>query len=486
MKINLVGPTYTARSTAAADEECINLFAETIETPGAQTKWNYYGTPALKSFATFADGPERGNINANGRLFCVSADVLYEVASDGTTTSRGNVDSDGNPVSMAYSSTQILIVSAQRAFCYTLATNVLTEVTHLLAGAPIQVQFDDSYFVVSFVGSNKFQVSAILDGLTWPGIQVSAVSVFPENIVSIQASHRELWVFGSRHAQPYSDTGTDEIFDPIPGTLVEMGSGATFGVSLLDNTIFWVSEDDRGGRMCWRAAGYTPSRISTHAVEFYLSNLSTDQFSNLVAYTYQDGGHLFWVLYIPGADCSWVFDLSTSLWHKRAEWLPESATFGPHRSWNHVYAFGKHLVGDWQTGTLNELGMAVDLGGGVYDFVTDNGETIRRVRRSPTLVNEMQWITHGSLTMDFDTGLGPQPPLQDGAGNNRQPQVMLRWSDDRGKTWSNVHAYDCGFAGEYQARVIAWRLGRSRYRVYEISMTDPISWCLIDGYLNAA
>ena len=353
----------------------------------------------------------------------------------------------------------------------------LMDVTSQLAGAPIKARYSDGYFIVIFADSNKFQISAILDGTTWPGIQVSAVSVFPENIVSIEVSHRELWVFGSQHAQPYQDSGTDEVFDVIPGGLIETGAAATFGVNLLDNTVFWISEDVRGARQAWRANGYTPMRISTHAVEKSLSSYNENQIANLVSYSYQDSGHLFWVLYIPGTDCTWVYDVAQSLWHKRAEWHPESGSYGPHRSWNHVYAFGKHLVGDWESGNLYEMNLG---------FLDENGAVIRRLRRSPTLTSEMEWIYHSEFNADFAPGLGPQPPLTDGDGNPRPPQAMLRWSDNRGSTWSNEHVVGCGFAGEYNTRVIWRRLGRSRYRVYELVVSDPIPWTLVDAYLKAS
>jgi hypothetical protein len=167
-------------------------------------------------------------------------------------------------------------------------------------------------------------MSGILDGATWPGLQVNAVSVFPENIVAIEVNHRELWVFGARHAQPYQDTGSDEIFDVIGGALIEKGCGATFAPCLLDNSVFWIDEDDRGGRTAWRAQGYTPQRISTHAVETDLATYAS--ISGMTTYAYQDGGHLFWVLYVPGAQWSWVYDVAEGLWHKRAEWIVSSLT----------------------------------------------------------------------------------------------------------------------------------------------------------------
>jgi hypothetical protein len=67
----------------------------------------------------------------------------------------------------------------------------------------------------------------------------------------------------------------------------------------------------------------------------------------------------------------------------------------------------------------------------------------------------------------------------------RQPQVCLRWSNDGGHTWSNEHWAGAGIAGDYKRRVIWRRLGKARDRVYEVSMTDPISWRLIDAHLTA-
>jgi len=503
-----VGPSYTAHSGAIADEECINLFAETLESQGSQTASkayggasaqalrSYYGTPGLRlgmdpSAITTTRNRMRGiiamslsKLGFGGQAYGVLGDTVGELfpivdspfgytvqfaAIPGTT-----VVDDGKPVSMACNGQQILIVSAGHAYCLNLLTApTFTDVTSLLQGTPIKVEESDSYFIVTFDNTNEFQMSAPLDGLTWPGLQVNAVEVFPENIVSIITNHRELWVMGSQHIQPYQNTGSDNVFDVIPGTLIEKGCAATFAPCRLDNSIFWVDEDERGGRSAWRSNGYTPVRVSTYAVEADLATYS--DISGMTTYAYQDGGHLFWVLYIPGSQWSWVYDVPEGLWHKRASW--SNGQWGPHHSWNHVYAFGKHLVGDWASGNLYEM----DLG-----LVDDNGAAIRRLRRAPTVSDEMQWIYHSELTVDIETGLGPQPPLTDGNGNPRAPQAMLRWSDDRGRTWSNEHVVDCGMAGQFKARAIWRRLGRSRYRVYELSVSDPIQWAILDAYLRTA
>jgi len=69
------------------------------------------------------------------------------------------------------------------------------------------------------------------------------------------------------------------------------------------------------------------------------------------------------------------------------------------------------------------------------------------------------------------------------------PQVMLRWSDDGGHTWSNEHWASTGKVGEYGKRVIWRRLGMTtklRDRVYEISGADPVKIAIMGAELIAS
>lgn len=351
----------------------------------------------------------------------------------------------------------------------------LLNVTPQLSGTPIKAEFSDDFFIVQIADSDKFQMSQVLDGTTWPGLLVNEVSVFADNIVSIIVNHREPWVMGVLRSQPYQDTGSAEVFDVIPGTLIEKGCAATFVPCRIDNSIFWVDQDERGALSAWRSNGYTPQRVSTYAVETDLGTNSQANIQSMTSYAYEDAGHLFWVLYVPNSNWSWCFDVVEGLWHKRASWNPQSATWGPHFSWNHTYAFGIHLVGDWNSGNLYQMSMS---------NLKDTAGNIERLRRTPAILNENDRIYHAELMVDFDTGLGPQPPLLDGEGNPRPPQAILRWSNDRGKTWSNQHVQDCGFAGEYLARAVWRRLGQSRHRVYELRVSDPVVWVVVDAYLR--
>lgn len=63
-------------------------------------------------------------------------------------------------------------------------------------------------------------------------------------------------------------------------------------------------------------------------------------------------------------------------------------------------------------------------------------------------------------------------------------QVMLRMSNDGGKTWGNEQERTVGAIGEYQKRVRWNRCGQSRRRVFEVSVTDTIPWRILNAYLT--
>jgi hypothetical protein len=72
--------------------------------------------------------------------------------------------------------------------------------------------------------------------------------------------------------------------------------------------------------------------------------------------------------------------------------------------------------------------------------------------------------------------------------SSKNANVMLRWSDDGGHTWSNEHLASMGKIGEYGKRVIWRRLGMTtklRDRVYEISGSDPVKIAIMGAELSA-
>jgi hypothetical protein len=129
-----------------------------------------------------------------------------------------------------------------------------------------------------------------------------------------------------------------------------------------------------------------------------------------------------------------------------------------------------HLVGESGTATVSTLD--------VTSGTEADGSVIRRVRRSPGFFTEGRPFTYRRLQLELEVGLG----LQSGQGST--PIVMLRTSDDGGKTWSRERHASAGAIGKYLTRVFWTRLGTARDRLFEVSVSDPIPWRIIDCYVN--
>ena len=190
--------------------------------------------------------------------------------------------------------------------------------------------------------------------------------------------------------------------------------------------------------------------------------------SDAIAYTYQLEGHEFYVVNFPSANITWVYDLASQMWHKWLSW--DGVQYNRHRSNCGAFFNNSYLVGDYANGNI----YAVD-----NNNYTENGSTIRRIRRAPHITSDLQRQYFAELQIQFQPGVG----LETGQGKN--PQAMLRWSNDGGSTYSNEHWVSIGAVGKYKNRAIWRRLGWSRDRIFEVAITDPVKAVIVSANLKA-
>jgi hypothetical protein len=457
MKFNFIGASYTSQSVNADCQTTLNLYPETIESQEGKNRMVLYTVPGKKPFCALDELPVRGQVLVAGRAFAVGGSIFSEQLANGTKTNYGNVANDGTPVSIAAGTNQIIIASAGSAYVFDLTANTLTPIPAGTLANVAQVGYCDGFFLALLKNSHTWQASALLDATTWPPLSIATINVFIDNILSILVDHREVWLFGLTKSCVYYDSGNSPFpFDLVPGGFIEQGISAANSPVRLDNSIFWLGGDERGNAVAWRARGYTPSRVSNHAVEFAWQGYAT--VADAVGYSYQDQGHAFWVLYFPTANKTWVYDVSTNMWHERGRWNAANGVYTADRSQNHIFAFGKHLVGDWASGKIYQMSIS---------FYDDDGNPIRRVRRAPHISDEMDWSFHHQLQIDLETGLGPTPPLQ-GVGT----PITITLRDSALALWTvNVNNNGTlnqtpGSANAFQtivlnnsANTVSWQLG---------------------------
>jgi hypothetical protein len=69
-------------------------------------------------------------------------------------------------------------------------------------------------------------------------------------------------------------------------------------------------------------------------------------------------------------------------------------------------------------------------------------------------------------------------------GSKVDPQVRLRWSDDRGASWGNAISSTLGKIGETLTSVQFQRLGMARHRVFELSWSAPVKTALNGAWVQ--
>ena len=328
------------------------------------------------------------------------------------------------------------------------------------------VSYMNGRFIALEPNTQNFYVSEVLDGHTWDVLNVQTVDSNPDNVVGEIVSHNELIVFCDKSGESFYDSGT------VPTPFVrnqsgafEVGCSASYSIAKIDNSVMWLGNSNTGSGVIYRLNGYTPMRISTYSIEFAIQSM-TDT-SDAIAFSYQQDGHHFYVITFPTGGKTFAYDVNTGLWHERAGFIDGAFIRWPAQH----YAFfdSKHLVCDYLEGFIYSIDLAS------YTYGTNPRKWVRSWR-APS--SEMKRVRHSKLTLDIESGTG----LIDGTDT----QIMMRFSDDGGKTWSNERWVSMGEIGEYSKRVYWNRLGitKSHPRIYEISGTAATKTAILNAYLE--
>lgn len=472
MKTPILGSSYVTRSPNAADSRMVNLFPEIVAEGGKESAF-LSRAPGLRLLGTAGSGPIRGLWSFGDYGYAVSGTELYKISRTWEATLLGTILGSG-PVSMSDNGTQLFVATGQYGYIYNVSTNVLQQITASAFQGAVNVGYLDGYFVFNQPDSQMFWVTSLLDGTAVDPLDFASAEGSPDTLVGMIVDHREVWLFGSNSVEVWYNAGNADFpLQRIQGAFNEIGCAAAYSIAKMDNGLFWLGQDARGQGMVYRANGYTGQRISTHAMEWQIQQYGT--ISDAEGFTYQQDGHSFYVLTFPSVNATWVYDVSTQAWHERAGFA--NGAFTRYRARGQMSFNNEIVVGDYQNGNLYALDMTV---------YSDNGASqkwLRSWRALPTGQNNLARTAQHSLQLDCESGVG----LVTGQGND--PQVMLRWSDDGGHTWSNEHWRSMGKIGQTGTRVIWRRLGMTlklRDRVYEISGTDPVRVTIMGAELLAS
>lgn len=468
MKIPFAVSSYKGPSLPVSAQRVVNMYAER-QPPDAKTDVAVFGCPGIVTFATCGIGPVRGAHKMGSLAYVVSGVRLYSVSSTGVAVDLGGAISGTGPVSMDDNGTQLAITNGTNGYLYSVALG-FTLITDVDFNAAETVQFFDQRFYFDWKNTNKFFGSDLLDGTAYNALVFASAESRPDNVKAVLLLKLILLVFGDNTIEPWQDVAAANFpLERVPGVVIERGLAAPHATAKEDNSAFFLGED----RRFYRLDGITPIGISTPAIDAEWQNYST--VSDAYCFSYAWAGHKFVVVHFPTANKTWVYDISSGLWHERESWDLNGRSLGRWLGNCALACYDKVLIGDAFSGKVGYLSATT---------YTEFGLTTQALATSPPIHSDRKRVFISRLEMDIEAGVG----IATGQGSD--PQWMMRLSKDGGRTYTSLQKWrSAGAIGQNRTRLRWLKLGQARERVFEMTTSDPVKRTIIaangDGYVGA-
>lgn len=450
--------SYESRSLPLSAQRLVNCFLET-QPQGTKSQVPIFGAPGLVQWAELPTSPVRNMWNFQGQLYAVAGNSLYRLNSAGGYKLLGTGIAGDGYTAMSNNATQLVVVNGVEGYLID-NTDTFQQITDSNFFSAESVIFFDNYFVFDHRGTNEFFLSALGDGLTYNGLDFASAEAQPGFLTAVAQNLQLLFLFCQNHIEMWYDAGAADFpFARYAGGVIERGCVSPHSIVLQDDALFFLGAD----RVFYRLQGNVPLRMSTHAVEHAFQGYG--DISDAFCFTYTIEGHKMVVLTFPSVPHTWVFDISTKLWHERESWDANDVTYGRWRGNCACEIFDKVLIGDSESGKIGYM---------TWDSQTEYGNTIQLLAHSsPVHFDKLRTYVR-RLELDMQAGVG----LTDGQGS--APEVLLRYSKDGGVTWSMTQpSRSLGAVGAYLERQRWMELGQAYQWVFEIIITDPVRRVLI-------
>ncbi len=331
--------------------------------------------------------------------------------------------------------------------------------------APVIAAHIDGYGLYPRQGTNRFYISTIDDFSQVDALDYATANTTGDNIVAVKALNGEVWIFSEYVTTLWYNTGNlDFPFGERTNLVINYGCQAPFSIQVgINNIIFLLTQNKEGDSVVGMIDNYSMKLISTEPINTELRTYERidDAYSSLV----ERNGHLFYILTFPTADRTWVYDVSTSMWH---EWRSYNPTIDPQpflydwgifRGKFHASFDGHNVFGDTRTGKLFRLDE-----GNFQDYDV----SIVAERTCQHISSNGMYERINLLQIDVESGVG----LTTGQGET--PQLMLQVSRDGGKSWGAEMWRSAGKIGKYKNRALWYRLGTARVFTFRLRISDPV------------
>lgn len=466
-----IGGSYESRSLTFDSSRTVNMFPELHDYGAGKGAMPgiLFSTPGLRKVQELGTGPIRCTYTASNTsvTYVVSGNEVYQLsAAEGSAFKLpGNLNTSVGPVQMSDNGNHALFVDGLNGYTIDFAAPAIVEIVdpNFYNGSRT-VTYQGGYFILEKAGSSNFYISD-LDSIDFLPLNESSALSSPDVLVAVISNNEQLYLIGSRTVEVWALTGASASapFQLIGGRVIFIGCTADATVEKLAGTFLWLGANDQGDGVVYSMENDSPTRVSTHAIEYKLQQLG--DLSTSTAFGYQADGHYFYAINIPGAGTTYTYDMSSKQWHERQSL--QNGEMGRHLGETHAFLNGEHLIGAYNSPNLY-----------VYDttYFYDNDEPLRRLRQTPHSSRGLANVFYNILQVDIQPGVGTL---------TIDPRLVLQISRDGGHTWGNPIYANMGLVGRYRTRARWARLGYGRDLVFRVFCDDPVNIVYLSAYLQA-
>lgn len=297
----------------------------------------------------------------------------------------------------------------------------------------------DGYVLLAKQNSNEIYNSDITRPTSWGALNFYEVSIFSDYTVGLARQNNFVCAFGTSSTEflyNSAKVNTLDTFDtPLDRhetSVLQVGALHKDAIFSSEKTIIFIGSSEIGGHSVWRVDGTSSKEISTEYIEKYIDLESST--SNITGYGIRVGGHMLFIMNLPTAQKTFVYDIEEQMW---VEW-EYSNTYLPfvdfcdnagsvilqHGTNGNLYSMSIEVFKDFDS----NIDFLVRLG--KQDFDTDNNK-----------------FFHKSVIV----------------GDKVEGDIYLRWSDNDYDSWSQYKQLTSGTRPYYM------RSGNARRRAWEIS-----------------
>tara|TARA_R110000772_G_scaffold204975_3_gene315250 strand:+ start:2737 stop:4164 length:1428 start_codon:yes stop_codon:yes gene_type:complete len=462
--INITGPSYQSRSKPLSSQQTKNWYQQIAES--GKEQFVLMPFPGLKlsgsSGLVLAD---RGFHRMSEILYQVKGTVLYEIASNGTHTSRGVILGTKRCIMAGDGINLFIVVPNEKVWQYSTATNLITEVTNVNITGAQSVDFINNQFLYTFPDFTV--VSDVGNGASASGLNIIAEETLPDKMVRDFVYEEVIYRCGVRSIVAWYNSGVGSPpIEKLQGRIFSIGLAALHSIAKTDEAFYWLGDDNS----IYQARGGDKEKVSTDAISNSIREFSVT--SDAIGYTYTMQGQNFYTITFPTANKTFTINESLG----KDGWFElSSGTVGDKwQATSVISAYGQNYAADEFNGNVYTLDL---------DTYTNNGEPLQRTRVTASINGDLlgakgKRTQMSRLELIMETGVG----LVSGQGDN--PRIMIEASYDGGRSWSHGAWARTGRLGEFVIKVEWFSLRTFLDMMIRVSTTDPVNYSIYSGTID--